>query len=391
MQEQENELLGTLEAQKARIQDLKPSDRKLVSEYLERYMEKNGLSAARQIRTLISLRQFSESFGLAKATERDLETFNIQMSKEKRSLHTVKTNHDILKCFFRFTGNPLAQSKELKSKNPYKNPEYKLKTADLLTPEEVGALIKASNAKPAALIAMLYASGARLGGLRYLKREDCQFDSEGGLTINFISKGQNNSVWIRPDLALIIQKWFNESRFKNPKDFVFPNPNGEPLGAGAIMDDLRRAAHRIKLTKKVYPHLFRHTHASELMNMGLPVSFIKSRLWGSVESRQLEMVYAHLDKKAETDAIKAAFGYATKKETQSDAVKLRHCFACGKTSPFNVAVCECGMSLANPAEIQAKFKERQDHEINRENTLAALQEQMRAVMDFMRENGKAGQ
>src|SRR3989344_4794419 len=233
---------------------------------------------------------------LGALSEKDLEAVNIDLAKKDASPHTVKTVRDILKVFLKFRGNHnLAASNELKSGNPYRNPEYKLKFADLLTPQEVGKLIKFSNPKLAAALALLYGSGCRVGGLKTLKRQDCIWTEDNHLTINIVSKGSVNTIWVRPDLAMIVRKWFNASPYGSETDFVFPNPHGQRLSNQTIIQGLKKVAIKAGITKRVYPHLFRHTHFSELLNAGMPNNFIKSRGWNNQTSRQLDMVYGPLD------------------------------------------------------------------------------------------------
>jgi len=378
----QDEYAKHLQSQLKLLDGLEKKDRDLILDFYERHLVKKGLSNTRRIRVLIILRQFSKEYGLAKANEKTLERFNIQLMKDKRSKHTVHTIKAVLKCYFRFKDNPLFKSPELKAQNPYLDPAYKLKTSDLLTPAEIASIIRASDPKSAAFVALLYGSGARIGGLRFLKRADCKFDAENGLTIDFVSKGTANSVWVRPDLALIVRKWFNESPFKDPQNYLFTNPRGQACSNAALHKRIKIAAKKAGLTKPVWPHLFRHVVASELMNAGVPSQFIKTRLWGRLTSRQLEVVYGHMDKAAEKKAYMAAYGLVPKEEPQHDkTMDMRLCFACGKTNSFDTPVCVCGMDLANtPEQFKAKVNER-------EFKLAAMEEQMRAVMAFMKTNG----
>jgi len=342
--EEERALAGQL----TKLEELTGHNKALILDFFERYLVKNRLSASRKARVLITLRKMAnKGYSLDNLSERDLEAVNIELAKQNASLHTVKTMRDILKVFLRFIGNQtLASCKELKSPNPYKNPEYRLKFSDLLTQPEVASLINFSKPKMAALIALLYGSGCRVGAAKSLTRKDCLWSSGNALTVNIVSKGSVNSLWIRPDLAVVVRKWFNVSPFKGEDDLVFHNPKGSILSSQSILKELKKAGQKAGIHKRIYPHLFRHTHLSELLNAGVPSSFIKSRGWNNQSSIQLDLVYGHLDKKAETEAIMKAFGYAPQtEEPKQEPLKQKVCFACGKAWDFTVSVCTCGINL----------------------------------------------
>lgn len=67
-----------------------------------------------------------------------------------------------------------------------------------------------------------------------------------------------------------------------------------PLTTSGVLQLLRNAADRAGITRRVNPHLFRHSFATEALRRGMnPVQLAK--LLGHSGLRMIEQVYAHLN------------------------------------------------------------------------------------------------
>jgi site-specific recombinase XerD len=74
--------------------------------------------------------------------------------------------------------------------------------------------------------------------------------------------------------------------------------------------DLQHDAEKAGLTRRVYPHLLRHSYASHLLKAGRPVTEV-SRLLGHASPATTLRVYAHWvreDGAQAAEALERAFG-----------------------------------------------------------------------------------
>jgi integrase len=111
---------------------------------------------------------------------------------------------------------------------------------------------------------MLYESGARIGELLNVELKDLEFDSNGVLVeIN----GKTGKRRIRlVESAKLLRQWVNEIKEKHPRTpyLWFGDDELMPSKYAATTKFLRKTAKLAGLRKKVNPHLFRHSRASEL-------------------------------------------------------------------------------------------------------------------------------
>ncbi|MGH2414193.1 MAG: tyrosine-type recombinase/integrase [Microcystaceae cyanobacterium] len=93
---------------------------------------------------------------------------------------------------------------------------------------------------------------------------------------------------IQSILSVYLQKW-------DAPDYVFVNCWSEPLGAPLKKDNVNRLFRQLALKTgiKAYPHLLRHTHATELIRAGWDMAYVQKRL-GHADVQTTINTYAHL-------------------------------------------------------------------------------------------------
>ena len=99
-----------------------------------------------------------------------------------------------------------------------------------------------------------------------------------------------------------LRAYWKEAR---PRDFLFPGLNVPHLRPGSVRITLRKVVKRAGLTKRVTPHLLRHTFATHLLELGTDVRVIQALLghrylqatarYTQVSSRHLQRVKSPLD------------------------------------------------------------------------------------------------
>jgi integrase len=75
-------------------------------------------------------------------------------------------------------------------------------------------------------------------------------------------------------------------------DLVFANPDGSPLKPDAVSASVSLLFRKLKLPKGTSLHSLRHTHASELPDIGVPLPVVSARL-GHSSVRVTADIYSH--------------------------------------------------------------------------------------------------
>lgn len=157
--------------------------------------------------------------------------------------------------------------------------------ADLLTPREVEALLRAcSNRAPTgirnrALIAVLWRSGLRLGEALALKTKDIDLDA-GTLIVQHGKGDKRRVVGLDAGTAALLARWLQtrSNRGINGRAPVFCTLTGDALDQSYVRHLLPRIAGRAGIEKRVHAHGLRHAFAVELEREGATVSAIRDLL-----------------------------------------------------------------------------------------------------------------
>ncbi|MBW4571703.1 MAG: site-specific integrase [Tolypothrix carrinoi HA7290-LM1] len=183
-----------------------------------------------------------------------------------------------------------------------------------LTVEQVKQLIQASKRlRDKFLICLLYETGIRIGQALGLRHEDIH--SWDNLLI--ITKRTDNAngaraknkdpllVHVSKELMTLYSDYLlNEYPEDKDSDYVFVNiwegQIGQPMTYSTVSDLCQRLQ---KVTGiKLHPHMFRHTHATELIRSGWDMSYVQKRL-GHVNVQTTVNTYVHL----QDDDLQAAY------------------------------------------------------------------------------------
>ncbi|MBN1194550.1 MAG: tyrosine-type recombinase/integrase [Methanomicrobiaceae archaeon] len=223
----------------------------------------------------------------------------------------------------------------------------------LLTKEEIEALIRASlSSRDRALVALLYESGCRIGELARLTWDRIRFDEYGlVLTIDDTKCHQQRYVRLvlaQPYLAAWRQDYPHEPTGKH---LVFITHQHKPLAHGTIYQHLYKLAKRAGITKKVTPHIFRHSRITHLINQGMKESVIKLMMWGNINTNMFA-TYAHLSGNDIDQEVLGQYGIVPK-ETQDDGllepVQCPHCRTINP--PKGIYCMTCGRSLSEDGAV----------------------------------------
>lgn len=174
----------------------------------------------------------------------------------------------------------------------------------VLTSEEANALIASARQPYQAILAALYYTGARLTAILQLRPDD--LDLSGG-TVRLRTKGRVQAdVCLPPPLVPILAAHTHDLPAGSPWLWPSPTHPGCHADGPALRRALREAADCAGITRRVYPHLLRHSCATELVNRGVPLECVQRQLLH--RSIQTTQIYAKVGLSRTREAIAGAWG-----------------------------------------------------------------------------------
>jgi integrase len=203
-------------------------------------------------------------------------------------------------------GKPV-RTKLIKLKEPKRIPKT-------LTSSQVSKLINAcKRIRDKFLIALLYESGMRIGQALGLRHEDIH--SWDNLIVIVPRIGNVNgaraktresyNIHISKELMGIYTDYLLTEFDECESDYVFINlwdgVIGQPMKYNAIADLFRRLSDKTGV--KAHPHMFRHTHATELIREGWDAAHVQKRL-GHAQVQTVLNTYTHLSNEDMQEAYK---------------------------------------------------------------------------------------
>ncbi len=151
--------------------------------------------------------------------------------------------------------------------------------------EEIELIINCTNnIKHKCILSLLYSAGLRRSELINLKLHD--IDSKR-MVINIISaKGGKDRLTILSkgvlnDLREYYKIW-------KPKTYLFEGNTGHAYSGSSISKIINKACNKAKITKKVTPHMLRHSFATHLLEAGTDLRYIQTLL-GHSSSKTTEI------------------------------------------------------------------------------------------------------
>ena len=257
---------------------------------LRRYLQ--FLSNTLQIDTLegVSLRHIENYL-------EELSTMELAASSIARNISSIRSFHEFAVVEHFAQANP-AELIDL--------PKKAKKLPEILSPDEIASILEAPNRETsagirnAAILECLYATGMRVSELTGLELNNLFFE------IGFIRvTGKGNKERLVPvgELAQSAMEHYIEvvrPRFqsdKNPhkaKNKLFLSQRGNPLSRMSIWNIVHDAAERAGIEKNVYPHIFRHSFATHLLEGGADLRAVQEMLGHS--SIITTEIYTHVDR-----------------------------------------------------------------------------------------------
>ncbi len=206
-----------------------------------------------------------------------------------------------LRSFYKF----LLRTDRIK-KNPFskiKNPKLPIKEISVLSQDEINKFLEGIPSstrlqmRDRAMIELLYSCGVRVSEIINLRVSDIDMDED---LIRFIGKGNKERIVPVSETAKkYLAGYMNAARFgierEKKSDFVFLNKNGSKLSRQGFWKILKKYSKKSDSKKNLYPHIFRHSFATHMLEEGADLRIVQELLGHS--SISTTEIYTNLDKK----------------------------------------------------------------------------------------------
>lgn len=223
---------------------------------------------------------------LAAINTNDLRMYLAIRSKDMKA-SSLNGQINILKSFFGWL-----HSEEYIPKNPstkLKQTKQPKRVREPLSEEEIEILRQAcKTTREEALLEFAYSSGARLSEIVGIDVSTINWHER---TVKVIGKGnKEREICFSTKAKILLLKYIKNRKGQCEALFITERaPYGRVTGR-AIQKEFKRISERTEINKAIYPHIFRHSFATHLLNKNVPLHIVQE-LMGH-ESSATTQIYA---------------------------------------------------------------------------------------------------
>jgi site-specific recombinase XerD len=348
------------------------NSKNIIKKFVNDMLIKEQLSENRLMSYVSRLRQVARWIP-DKFLKPDVEAINVILSKlaeygengkdPKYSEWTRETYINMIKRFYKWhLGNNKTYPDFLDGIKRPKN-HNNIEPEQLITKDELDSLVNNSvSARDKAIFTTLYDSGVRIGELLTMRIKDLGFDQYGAL-LRVNGKTGFRQVRIVGNSIAYLRAWLDvHPNRNNPDSWLFCGLGKENMNDHLLYPDvyaiIRRTVKRAGITRRIYPHLFRHTRATILADKVTEAPLESQMGWihGSRQTR----TYVHLSLRDQDNAILKAYGLEIKTGDIVKEARPKECPRCRQLNPSDAKYCRnCWLpfDIKEALEIEEKEKE----------------------------------
>lgn len=264
-----------------------------ISETFEKYYYNKKLEGL-SLRTLKIYRYHINSF-IRELGDIDITIIDLDMIKNYLTNQTHLKNSSLgtkirfFKSFFRYCNEEKITDTNIYCK--LKEPKLGKFLPKALSSDDL-MLLEEGCAKPYehALFSIFFTTGCRIEEVQKMNKSDINWS----LRIIFVhGKGsKDREVYFDKKCEFWLKRYLSQRKDNEECLFVSERkPHHRPTTA-QLRRVVKRIAKNSEVTKNIYPHILRHSHAQYLLNRGAPMEFIKEHMGHS--KIEITMRYAHL-------------------------------------------------------------------------------------------------
>ncbi|HQV32589.1 MAG TPA: site-specific tyrosine recombinase XerD [Calditrichia bacterium] len=182
-------------------------------------------------------------------------------------------------------------------------PRQSRKLPEVLSVEEIERMIEATDfespmgLRDRAILEVFYGGGLRVSELISLKLEHLLFEEElvrvfgKGAKERLVPLGEQALYWLKLYIAIARPLALKRGRSAS---HVFLNRFGQGLSRMGVFNIIKKYALLANITRRVYPHIFRHTFATHLLENGADLRAVQEML-GHADIATTQ-IYTHLNR-----------------------------------------------------------------------------------------------
>jgi integrase/recombinase XerD len=253
---------------------------------------------------LIKFKDLLDSLGVTSfddVTEIHIEKFLNELKKSSKATTTARILSS-LRQFYNFILNTDKNSKlKVNPLEYFDSPKLGRKLPEVLTIAEIDKILAQPDhnttlgLRDKVILETMYACGLRVSELTDLKGANILVKDE---VVRVFGKGSKERVVpIAKTTLEWIEIYLNKSRGNIAKphseDYLFLNWRGRKLSRMAIWDIINKYTKLAGIQKQIYPHIFRHSFATHLLEGGADLRSIQEMLGHSDISTT--QIYTHVD------------------------------------------------------------------------------------------------
>jgi len=257
---------------------------------------------------LSDLKEFLGDAALTKVTSLDIRRFLAYLTEKKCSRSTLGRKLACLRSFYKY----LVRENALTT-NPatsISTPKHEKRLPSFLEVEEMAKILEAPKGakwdkkRDKSLLELLYSSGLRVSELVGINLEDLGID-EGLIKI----RGKRKKERIVPvgKTALQAVRDYIEVRPEKGKDLespLFINKNYTRLTDRSVRRIIMKYVKALGVQKDIYPHMFRHSFATHLLDRGADLRSVQELL--GHENLSTTQIYTHVSLRKVREAFEEA-------------------------------------------------------------------------------------
>ncbi len=268
---------------------------------IEKGLSKNTLLAyARDLKRYSDYLERARISSLGEVTRKEIMEFLLKEKDRGLSATSISRGLVAIRMWHRF----LTQEGRIKEDvtEVLEAPKLWKHLPEVLSVTEVEMLLKAPNARKAqgardqALLELLYATGMRASEAAGVKVGHLNFESG---YIRVIGKGDKERIVpvgehakksVQRYLKQVRPRWVKQA----PEGALFVTHLGRKMSRQTVWGILKKYSRLVKVKKKIYPHILRHSFATHLLENGADLRVVQELLGHSDISTT--QIYTHVDK-----------------------------------------------------------------------------------------------
>lgn len=148
--------------------------------------------------------------------------------------------------------------------------------------------------RESAMVETLYSTGCRVTELAILKQTDVDL---AGRTVTLLGKGNKyRTSFLNARAELMLRKYLHSRKDDNPALIVTERKPTRPLTKEAYEKIIGEIGERANISRRLTPHIFRHTFATNLIRRGARIEDVQKLL--GHEKTSTTLIYTKIDTEA---------------------------------------------------------------------------------------------